>query len=480
MKRILSILRGSLTTMLALAALVSATQASQKALVIGVGAYPHMPPEKQLPGARSDAMKVKAFLQEQWGLAEADILMLLDTDATKAAVLDALNNWLPEGSRPGDRIVIYFSGHGTQVRDISGDEVDGMDEAFSPSDAGRSAGDDDELTDDEIGRAFSRLPGREILLIADSCNSGTLARSVDLDALAGQRDHRERYIEPDFTPDYLPRFRNEEPISREVGAHLTLSAAMPHQWAWESSGIGGIFTAHLLEALSDLRADANGNGIVTSAEVINYIKPRTEAYCESVPRCSYMGFTPNMDPKNGAFVIASAEEAPDPGIIDDVTDILPEVASQTITIDIRPSNRHRVGDQVSFSLTSAADGYLTLLDVTASNELVLLFPKKEDLALGKAGRIKANSPLLIPDASYGFEFFAQPPIGKGQLLAIVTHDRIDLGDVLKRSAELAPIDDPLSYVKSLSQRMHAVWTGDAEANRGASWAIGYAEYEVLE
>ena len=480
MTRILSKLHGTLVmAILALAALSGATQASQKAVLIGINTYPHFPPKKQLKGPRYDALKMKAFLQEQWGLADSDILVLLDTDATKEAILDALYNWLPEHSRPGDRVIVYFSGHGTQVRDYSGDEADGMDEAFSPSDAGRSAGDDDELIDDEIARAFARLGGREILLIADSCNSGTLSRSAGYDTPGGRSDHRERYIEPSFTPDYLPDFRAEEPLSREVGAHLTLSAAMPHQWAWESSATG-IFTAYLLEALSGLRADANGNGTVTSAEVINYIKPKTEAYCETNPRCSYMGFTPNMDPKNGAFVLASAETAPDPGFIDDVTDILPEVESHTIKIDIHPSNRHRVGDKVRFSLTSVSDGYLTLLDVTSAGDLVLLFPTKEDIDLGKAGRIRANSPLLVPDDTYGFEFFAQPPTGKGQLLAIVTHDRIDLASFLTSSTELEPIANPLAYVRSLSQRLHAVWTGDADANRGASWAIGYAGYEILD
>ena len=479
MRRIRNILHGPLLAVLALAALTGATQASQKALVIGINTYPHLSPDYQLSGARDDALKMKDFLQEQWGLEESDILLLLDTDATKAAILDALNHWLPEQSLPGDRVVVYYSGHGTQVRDSSGDEADGMDEALAPSDTGSSAGDDDELIDDEIARAFARLAGREILFIADSCNSGTLSRSADFEALAGRSDHRERYLPPSFTPDYLPEFRDEEPLSREVGAQLTLSAAMPHQWAWESSGTG-IFTAYLLEALSDLRADANGNGTLTSAEVINYIKPKTEAYCERNPRCRDMGFTPNMDPKNGAFVLMSAETSPAPGIIDDVTDILPEVEGQTITIDIRPSNTHRVGEEVRFSLASAVDGYLTLLDVTSSGELVLLFPKKEDIELGKAGRIRANSPLLLPDDSYGFDFVAQPPTGKGQLLAIVTHDRIDLGDLLATSGELEPIEDPLAYVQSLSQRLHEVWTGDADANRGASWAIGYAGYEILE
>ena len=35
----------------------------------------------------------------------------------------------------GDQVVIYMSGHGTQIPDDNGDEDDGFDEAFLPVDA---------------------------------------------------------------------------------------------------------------------------------------------------------------------------------------------------------------------------------------------------------------------------------------------------------------------------------------------------------
>lgn len=478
MKLVLNVFVGAVIALLAHATHGAPAQAGQKALLIGVGTYPHLSSDEQLPGARSDARKMREFLKTQWGMAESDILLLLDTDATKAAITEALFDWLPGVSRPGDRIIIYFSGHGSQIRDTSGDEADGMDEVFMPSDSGGGVHSVNLLIDDEIRDAFASLLDREILLIADSCNSGTLSRSVDFDATLEQTTHRERYIRPDFDPDYRLEYRDEEPVSREVGAHLTLSAAMPHQWAWESSGTG-VFTAYLLEALTDLRADFNENGIVTSAEVINYIRPKTEAYCEKVQRCRHVGFTPNMDPKNGTFVLATRNEEREPDFVDDVTDVLPEVNGHTITLSINPGNVHRIGDLVSFTVTSAADGYLTLLDITASGELVPLFPKPEDIERGKLGRIRANSPLQIPDKSYGFKFYAQPPTGKGQLLALVTHDRINLSDPLSNSSGLEPIANPLAFVQSVSERLHAVYTGERD-NRGASWAIGYAGYEVRD
>ena len=99
--------------MLALGAFLSPAQAGQKALLIGINVYPHMPPDKQLSDARQDALAMKEFLVEHWNFPSSDIRLLLDRDATKARIMDALYNWLPSASRPGDRVVMFFSGHGT-------------------------------------------------------------------------------------------------------------------------------------------------------------------------------------------------------------------------------------------------------------------------------------------------------------------------------------------------------------------------------
>ena len=42
--------------------------------------------------------------------------------------------WLVSGARPGDSLFFSFSGHGGQVRDVDGDEADGLDETILPED----------------------------------------------------------------------------------------------------------------------------------------------------------------------------------------------------------------------------------------------------------------------------------------------------------------------------------------------------------
>ena len=51
----------------------------------------------------------------------------IHTPPTKANIWAAMQ-WLIKGAQPGDALFFHFSGHGGQVKDISGDEADGMDE----------------------------------------------------------------------------------------------------------------------------------------------------------------------------------------------------------------------------------------------------------------------------------------------------------------------------------------------------------------
>ena len=459
--------------------------AGQKALLIGAGAYPYLPDNAQLHGPRNDVRSMNTFLVREWGFSSSDIRVLEDEEATKQGMLDALRVWLPGATQPGDRVVVYFSGHGSRVPDENGDERDDMDETFMPTDFGRNGHRaEDMLLDDELADALARMRDRQVLLIADSCYSGTVTRSAQVDVFDRVPNARPRYFP--FRPASrasrsVAVVRDEEPIAEDVDIHLTLSAALPHQLAWETDG-AGIFTRYFIEALTDMRADLNGNGRLTSAELINYVKPRTERWCEQVKRCRDLEFTPNFDPKNETFVlqpVATGDDSPtvaeeDAGA---VSDILPGLGDDAILIEIEPGNRHRIGDEVSFHLTSAMDGYVTLLDLNASDDLVLLFPTREDVKRGKAGRIRANHELTVPDKSYGVTFPAGPPIGRGQLIAIVTEDRVDLGSLLDEHRDFEPVEDKLGLMKSIAERLYAVWTGDEE-NRGARWAAGYVDYEI--
>jgi len=90
--------------------------------------------------------------------------------ATSNNILSNLNNIARQLNR-GDIFVFYYSGHGGQQPDRNGDELDGKDETFVAYDR--------QIIDDEIDNIWVKIPaGVRIVMISDSCNSGSNYRGI--------------------------------------------------------------------------------------------------------------------------------------------------------------------------------------------------------------------------------------------------------------------------------------------------------------
>ena len=102
--------------------------------------------------------------------------MLLTKDATAARFAKAMHDAAGK-LVAGDILFLSYSGHGGQVPDRDGDdEQDGLDETWCLYDR--------QLVDDELYGLFGRFAkGVRIVLLSDSCHSGTVARNAEL---AGQ------------------------------------------------------------------------------------------------------------------------------------------------------------------------------------------------------------------------------------------------------------------------------------------------------
>lgn len=95
--------------------------------------------------------------------------MLLTKAATRAKVLAGLRS-AAETLVKGDFFFLTYSGHGGQVPDVSGEETDKLDETWCLYDG--------QLIDDELYMELGRFAtGVRILVLSDSCHSGTVVRA---------------------------------------------------------------------------------------------------------------------------------------------------------------------------------------------------------------------------------------------------------------------------------------------------------------
>lgn len=95
--------------------------------------------------------------------------VLLTRKGTRAAALAAIRK-AAKALKAGDMFWLTYSGHGGQVPDTSGEEPDKLDETWCLYDT--------QLIDDELYFELSQFKaGVRILVLSDSCHSGTVVRA---------------------------------------------------------------------------------------------------------------------------------------------------------------------------------------------------------------------------------------------------------------------------------------------------------------
>ena len=191
------------------------------ALLIGIN-YDGQPSE--LKGCINDAQNMSSVFVSK-GIPHN--LML---NPTKKTILRELNNALQSSwDNQLDHFVLYYSGHGTFVKDNNSDEADRRDECMLPCDFQESG----YILDDELNGLLGRFnPKTRIIGIFDCCHAGTL-----LDLKYRWKSNLMRSV--------------ENPTNT-VNKIVSLSACQDSQVSKEfqsPDGFAGVFTYHLIPML---------------------------------------------------------------------------------------------------------------------------------------------------------------------------------------------------------------------------------------
>jgi hypothetical protein len=221
---------------------------SKKALCIGINDYPGT--ENDLSGCVNDANDWATELDGRGFTA----ITLLDSQATHAAMTQSINGLIKNAVK-GDTLVITYSGHGTWVPDSSGDEPDGRDEGLCPWNINKVG----PLLDDEIRRMFAARPaGVRLLLISDSCHSGSVTRGREDDLDPEHPRARFMPLEAWMPAGELPlataRPAHRVGGLRRSGGDLLLAGCLDTQYSWDTRFKGrpnGAFTYYSLKTLRE-------------------------------------------------------------------------------------------------------------------------------------------------------------------------------------------------------------------------------------
>jgi len=339
-----------------------------------------------LQGPLTDVAAMHVLLRETYGF--TDIRELTDLQATRQGILDAINQLIADTEK-GDRVVIYYSGHGSQRLDIKSSKKDQRDQTIVPVDAWKGVKD---IRDKELAVLFNKIvfdKRARLTAIYDSCNSGTMARGVTESV-----QRKLPYDDDDVAKE--PGAVLESDLKRipQQGDAIILAAAGPTQSAVEATYpedglVHGAFTRALIRVLRQNSQALSAEDVVSAvasmlhADPLDFQQPSVEGRVQE----SLFG-----DPVTSHELHVRVEK----------------VTSGKITLDMGSAAGFDVGTEFT-SIKPSEDGSKTILAVTsidgptASTATVRSGPVHVT-----AGQIFETSKMVYPQAARLVVFLPKP------------------------------------------------------------------------
>jgi hypothetical protein len=209
----------------------------------------------QLAGCVNDANRMKQIAADDG----YETKQLITQKATRAAVRDAISTAAKQLGKD-DIFLLTYSGHGGQVADTNGDEIDGKDETWVLYDG--------QLVDDELYQLYTQFkPGVRISVLSDSCHSGTVTRAMyeemaPIEVKFGMRPwptFRSKAIDPNIqkkvnqkNADDLQKIQNETKaaVQRSPEATVLLISGCQDNQLSSDGDVNGLFTENLINVWS--------------------------------------------------------------------------------------------------------------------------------------------------------------------------------------------------------------------------------------
>ncbi len=381
--------------------------AESRALLIGVGEYQN--PGSNLPGIDLD-INIMRKIAGRLGYRDNQITVMMDSEVTRDNLLRAFTE-IAEKAGENDKVLIYYSGHGTQIPDQpDGDEADNYDEALTLYNLG-SGPDYGLLRDDDIREWLEVLPSRHKTLIVDACCSGSAVKSLRLDQTAY----------PQGTT-FFPKSRScaagsAKSFGLEEGAELQnvvyLSAAQDDQLSL-ATGEGSIFTLALQDAF---RVGSNISAKQLRAHTDTYIGRRVSAPRRFNP--NLLGDARHFDDKTW-FAVDQQQPVHAmnrPSELRDWSQLVSQADGPMALKTGQPA--YAEGEHLKVSIDMPFDGYLNLVVIDPEDRVLLLFPN----GLAQNNQVNRGK-ISLPYRQ--FRWPAQAPHGINHLAAIATREPLDL------------------------------------------------------
>ena len=433
--------------------MVSETRGEDRALLVGVGRYSHF--EEKLNGVSLDIGMMQEIVHLM-GFKRNEIKVLEHENASTAKVYDALEKWLINGAGPDDRVLFYFSGHGSQIPDENNDEADQFDEVLLLHDtAFREKHGRQTLTgvllDDHLNHMLARMKSRNILIILDACHSGSATKRMQLSSRSfqtGQAKVKYFYYSPSLeAAGGGGSFDLMKPQTMPAdGTHYVAITACRDDEKTVATAQGSIFTLGLRQTV---RSAAAAGASITPEE----LQLGTTKFIRQQIQSDVAVFHPQIAGnihlrKRPLDLISMAAKN---GFLRQKLKTLVHKSHEKVWIKLNKAC-FEPGEALQISVWTPQPGFLNIMHITADDQAIVLFPNRYH-----PHNAVVREKITLPTGRMDFEMVAEGPSGPNLITAFLTRSPINgfqsgfktAQDVL---AELSP-----SSTRSLVMRRNSEW-----------------------
>jgi hypothetical protein len=451
----------------------SVPKASRHALIIGVGEY-KVSGVTSLKGVPNDMQSAKQMAMAM-SIPEDNISYLRDHQATADQIRQAIQD-LNARVRPGDRVFVYYSGHGTRWVDPKGNP-DHCTEGLLSTDG-------QAITNTEVGELLSPIANKtdKLMVFYDACHSGGIAsqplRTRSLGASAGQ-----------LTPKFVGALSSEacakptnmktRALSTELGAKgilpeniVSIAASRPDEVSFDDAKSGGLATVAWRDCMLGKAKDLDQSGSVSVAEITrcaqDSLNQKLAQYPDILGQHMTIGgnkefiptfqvasapntapaVTPSVPPSQPAASLAPSEPEPSTQAVQPAQ-LLAHIhaqrdATRVLTVSAQPSVMRIQQDPLRLKIQSPRSGYLYIaLAGSDQKSLYLLFPN----SLDGDNYVQANQTIELPRS--GWRVTAGGPKGVNTVLVMVADSPRHVAQLAGQKA--GPFVKPLLSLEGKSQ-----------------------------
>lgn len=412
-----------------------------------VGVLPPPPaPGSSLPFVNKDAeMAVKIALT--MGVPEGNIQVLKNSALTVSGIGNALNA-LKNKIADGDKVFLYYSGHGGQV---SGTGSSKCSEFLVGHDK-------QPYTDSMLQSNLEILAQKagQIVMLNDSCFSGgasSKSMSRDLSDVIPKYYEIDKASISSSSASYTcgdavnkGTTRALEAVARKRTAQILYVAASSDTEYSNGNQNGSFGTIAWMSCLTGSAADRDRNGVVDGEELRSCAQSIIDSKYRGVQTVKLTGNPLLPVGFIGSSATSNASSAPvqNPrGTLESIS----AAASPMMRVNLTVANpRLKIArDLLDFSVTTQQNGYLHILHVSSSGKFVVLFPNKLDSnSYVNAGTHR------FPRPNWGIQ--AQGPAGTGYFMAYLSNkslNELDFAKALSSQETFAEGDSTAANTKEL-------------------------------